>query len=437
MSLSIYLNETLQVTVDAAATTTESPLICAWADVGGSVGNQKELTTGTTAVVACYGPTTPGVISRVISSFSVFNADTVQHTYTIAQTDSSSNVYGSAKVTLPVGYTLMYENGAGWRVTDTSGNFRETVFAYQAGTWTVAISGTVPVTQSGSWTVAATQSGTWNVGITGNVTVVPGTGTWSVNLAQMNGVALASPTAYGTAPTGNVQGVNAYVTALPSLPAGSNAIGSVSVSNFPTTQNINLAQMNGSALGAPSNYGTSPGAVAVQGVNAFVTNTLTVNTHAVTQASGPWTFNLTQVGGTSLALGSNVSASSVPVVIASDQATLPTAIALGIGIRSDLVSSATPVNTMSSARTKVYGISVYANNVILAAGTVNLFLKDGSGNQIIGLTLPTGISTALNGLLVSALGSINQTMVNGSNSPTYSLSASLTSGNFIVVVQFM
>ena len=34
----------------------------------------------------------------------------------------------------------------------------------------------------------------------------------------------------------------------------------------------NLTQLAGATLGAPSNYGTSPGAVNVQGVNAFVTN---------------------------------------------------------------------------------------------------------------------------------------------------------------------
>jgi hypothetical protein len=54
------------------------------------------------------------------------------------------------------------------------------------------------------------------------------------------------------------------------------------------TFGMNLSQLDGSALGAPSNYGTSPGAVAVQGVNAYVTNT-----PAVTQ-SGTWTSTVTQ-----------------------------------------------------------------------------------------------------------------------------------------------
>src|SRR5271157_2244299 len=62
------------------------------------------------------------------------------------------------------------------------------------------------------------------------------------------------------------------------------------------TPAVNLTQLNSVALGSPSNYGTSPGAVAVQGVNAFVTNTVPVTltsttitgTVAVTQSTSPW-----------------------------------------------------------------------------------------------------------------------------------------------------
>jgi hypothetical protein len=43
-----------------------------------------------------------------------------------------------------------------------------------------------------------------------------------------------------------------------------------------------IESVAGTALGAPSNYGTSPGAVAVLGVNAFITNTPTVTANAGT-----------------------------------------------------------------------------------------------------------------------------------------------------------
>ena len=113
----------------------------------------------------------------------------------------------------------------------------------------------------------------------------------------------------------------------------------------PWTQN--LTQLNSVALGSPSNYGTSPGAVSVAGVNAFITNTpavsqsgtwnigtvttltgitnnVNVNTHAVTQ-SGLWT-----VGGDT----ANASAdANNPVKIGGVArlavATLPTAVTSG------------------------------------------------------------------------------------------------------------
>src|SRR5271163_4261427 len=67
------------------------------------------------------------------------------------------------------------------------------------------------------------------------------------------------------------------------------------------TSAVNLSQLNAVALGSPSNYGTSPGAVAVQGVNAFITNTVPVTltsttitgTVAVTQSTSPWVVSLT------------------------------------------------------------------------------------------------------------------------------------------------
>jgi hypothetical protein len=67
-------------------------------------------------------------------------------------------------------------------------------------------------------------------------------------------------------------------------------------------QPINLTQWDATALGAPSNYGTSPGAVEVIGVNAFVTNTVTVSgsgvfevgpTGSANTAANPFYFNLT------------------------------------------------------------------------------------------------------------------------------------------------
>jgi hypothetical protein len=73
------------------------------------------------------------------------------------------------------------------------------------------------------------------------------------------------------------------------LTTGAAVIGAVTQSAGPWT--INWTQLNGVALGSPSNYGTSPGAVSVQGVNAFITNV-----PAVSQ-SGNWTARVVGNGG--------------------------------------------------------------------------------------------------------------------------------------------
>jgi hypothetical protein len=71
----------------------------------------------------------------------------------------------------------------------------------------------------------------------------------------------------------------------------------------PWTQNI--TQWNSVALGSPSNYGTSPGAVTVPGVNAFVTNTV-----AVSAASLPLPSNAAiETGGNLATLAGGVSSS--------------------------------------------------------------------------------------------------------------------------------
>ena len=168
------------------------------------------------------------------------------------------------------------------------------------------ITGTVAVTQSTSpWIVAgggtAGTPGTAVLAVQGvsGGTAVPVSGTFyqttqpvsctaancAINLADLNAVALGSPSNYGTSPGAvEVQGVNAYVTntvavtgtffqATQPVSCANAATCPVNASQVggPWTQNV--TQWDSVALGSPSNYGTSPGAVEVPGVNAYVTNT--------------------------------------------------------------------------------------------------------------------------------------------------------------------
>jgi hypothetical protein len=59
---------------------------------------------------------------------------------------------------------------------------------------------------------------------------------------------------------------------------------------------VDWGALNGVALGSPSNYGTSPGAVSVQGVNAFVTNSANSSVNGTPTAVSGLTQGTTQTG---------------------------------------------------------------------------------------------------------------------------------------------
>jgi hypothetical protein len=120
----------------------------------------------------------------------------------------------------------------------------------------------------------------------------------------------------------------------------------------PANASTNVVQWANSNLGAMANYGTSPGAVLVPGVNAFVTNTVTV--------SGTITANAgTNLNTSALLLdatftgrintqGQKTSAASTPVVIASDQSAVPV---------SGTVTTTPPANASTNV-TQVAGVSL-------------------------------------------------------------------------------
>jgi hypothetical protein len=73
-----------------------------------------------------------------------------------------------------------------------------------------------------------------------------------------------------------------------------------------------IVSWGGITLGAASNYGTSPGAVAVPGVNAFITNTPAVTA----------TDNVTQFGGVNISTGTGASGTGIPRVTISNDSSL-------------------------------------------------------------------------------------------------------------------
>jgi len=167
-------------------------------------------------------------------------------------------------------------------VHDGSGN----TIASTGTSLNVDVTNTVPVTMTSTaitGTVAVTESGTWNVGVTNFPATQPVSGT--VTAIQPTGTNLHTITDTGstTAVTGNVTVVQPTGTNLHVVNDASSAvIGHVitdtgSTTTVTGTTAVNLTQLNGGALGSGSAYGTSPGAVTVPGVNAFVTNPVVIS----------------------------------------------------------------------------------------------------------------------------------------------------------------
>lgn len=139
--------------------------------------------------------------------------------------------------------------------------------------------------------------------VSGTVTANQGTpgSAWPVTLASTaitGNTVVIGPTADGSP-----------ATTAPVLIAGTadgSASGNVSVAKVDAAGLVYAAITNwgGTALGAMANYGTSPGAVLVPGVNAFITNTVTVSN-----------------GGTFVVQDTNVALQQAPVAPATATAT--------------------------------------------------------------------------------------------------------------------
>jgi len=222
--------ESLQAVLSAPVATAEPIANIAYADTPSTgAGGNSIAFNGTTAITLASAPAAN--TQRCIRTLSIYNADSATITFQIYKAAGAGN-FPYHKITLPAGYNASLEGDGGWRITDANGNFLETVQAKQSGSWAVSVTGTVAVTQNGSWTTGRTwalssstdsidvvQGGSWTVAATqsGPWTVQQGGSNWTFNLSQVNAVALGSPSAYGTAPTGNVLGVNAFVTNFPTV----------------------------------------------------------------------------------------------------------------------------------------------------------------------------------------------------------------------------
>lgn len=132
--------------------------------------------------------------------------------------------------------------------------------------------------------------------VSGTITANAGSGTFNVNCTS------------GCAGNGSVSNTGSAV------PAQATFLGANNGGNLTgLTSTANGLKVDGSAVTQPVSLASLP-ALASGG------NTI----GAVTQASGPWTSNITQVGSASLALGQTTMSASIPVAIASNQSAVST-----------------------------------------------------------------------------------------------------------------
>lgn len=170
--------------------------------------------------------------------------------------------------------------------------------------------------------------------------------------------------------------LHTVVDTLPSIPAGANAIGSVSVSNFPATQPVSAV-----SLPLPTGAATETTLSALNTKITTTANGVKVDGSAVTQPisaaalplpSGAATSALQTTTNASLssidagipaALGQTTMSASMPVVLASDQSTINT--------------NSIPVDGTKAS------YSTSTSNLVSAASATDIFTITGSGSKTI------------------------------------------------------
>lgn len=234
-----------------------------------------------------------------------------------------------------------------------------------------------PATQPVSGTVTALQgTSPWVVSGSGNFTVVQPTGS-SLHVDVDNFPATQSVT-QGTTPwSDNIAFYGGTATSL-----GQKA----SASSIPV-----VIASDQSAIPTTATISGSVTVVQPSGANLHVNVDNFPATVAVTQSTTPWSDNISQYGGVATSLGQKVSASSIPVVLASDQSAVNVT-ATGTVVVSSVTSGPFP----SSSTSTVTSVSSSATNVTLlssnAARRAAYFYNDST--QVAYVKLGTTASTS-------------------------------------------
>jgi hypothetical protein len=227
-----------------------------------------------------------------IGTVTVTGTVSVGNTPSVDVTDRSARLLGHVTVdnfpgTQPVSGTVTANQGGApwtvkpdatvWTLTGTSANVNVSNSVTVAGTVAVSgVSGTVAVTQSTTpWTIQGDSAS--GAAKAGNPVQIGGVFNTTQPTVTTGQTVETQATARGAIIVAS--GVDVFHATIDNFPGTQPVSGTVTANQGGAPWSENLIQVAGTALGATGvvNYGSTPAAVAVPAVNAFVTNTVSVS----------------------------------------------------------------------------------------------------------------------------------------------------------------
>lgn len=109
--------KSIEITVEAAATTTESPVTVEYVDHTATTfapASSDTVSNGTSVVTMVAAPAAS--TQRQVKEITIYNADTVNHTYTVKYNDNATK-RTVVKVAVVPGQALIYRSDIGWVLT--------------------------------------------------------------------------------------------------------------------------------------------------------------------------------------------------------------------------------------------------------------------------------------------------------------------------------
>ncbi len=228
--------------------------------------------------------------------------------------------------------------------------------------------------------------------VTGSFTSAP-PAIQAVNVASLASQNLASPSTYGIAPVGSVQGVNAFVTSLPASPLG---VGIAGFGAGATPQNMTLATtpLGVALIASPINVTQSQTPQNITIAQTPLNVTLSVSPISVVQTQSPQAITLPaspiSVGVVGFGSPQNITIASPASPINVTQSQSPQNVTVGNGNANGLATSAnsSPVVVASDSNVRVFTSLPTANAVVAHTATQAYAVT----NSVIALGVTPGLT---------------------------------------------